>query len=204
MYLLQPSTLLPCSRPALEGELACSQRSCPPSGACMCVWMRVQACAHALAHTFLVFWLGTRSKCSCKLEQILQRHLKRHCHAIAKEDLCSKLFTVTSAARHCAQISCVDPAIPCRYVELHMEQGPVLQDRGVALGPVLGIAGQSRLMVHIKGTQVRLNDGTIDHVAHAYIVPAYTPYCPMSRPESGLQELLAQWSNKMYPANLPG
>ena len=35
-----------------------------------------------------------------------------------------------------------------------MEQGPVLQERGVALGPVLGIAGQTRLAVNIKGIQV--------------------------------------------------
>lgn len=41
-----------------------------------------------------------------------------------------------------------------RYVEVHMEQGPVLQDRGVALAPVAAIAGQSRLALTLHGTQV--------------------------------------------------
>jgi hypothetical protein len=35
-----------------------------------------------------------------------------------------------------------------------MEQGPVLGARGFALGPVAAIAGQTRLAVHILGTQV--------------------------------------------------
>lgn len=36
-----------------------------------------------------------------------------------------------------------------------MEQGPVLQARGRALAPVAGIAGQSRVAVRLKGSQVR-------------------------------------------------
>jgi hypothetical protein len=42
-----------------------------------------------------------------------------------------------------------------RYVEVHMEQGPVLEDLGLPLAPVMAIAGQTRLMVSIAGSQVR-------------------------------------------------
>ena len=44
----------------------------------------------------------------------------------------------------------------CRYVEIHMEQGPVLESRGYAVGPVAAIAGQTRLSVSVEGTQVSL------------------------------------------------
>ncbi|BDA45622.1 probable allantoate deiminase [Coccomyxa sp. Obi] len=40
-----------------------------------------------------------------------------------------------------------------QYVEVHMEQGPVLEKRGYALGPVAAIAGQTRLAASIIGTQ---------------------------------------------------
>ncbi|CAK0782730.1 hypothetical protein CVIRNUC_005925 [Coccomyxa viridis] len=39
------------------------------------------------------------------------------------------------------------------YVEIHMEQGPVLESRGYAVGPVAAIAGQTRLSVSVEGTQ---------------------------------------------------
>ena len=42
----------------------------------------------------------------------------------------------------------------CRYVEVHMEQGPVLDDLGVPLAPVSAIAGQTRLFVSVAGSQV--------------------------------------------------
>jgi len=37
------------------------------------------------------------------------------------------------------------------YLELHIEQGPVLEHLGVPLGVVEGIAGQSRLVLHFEG-----------------------------------------------------
>ena len=37
-----------------------------------------------------------------------------------------------------------------------MEQGPVLESRGYAIGPVAAIAGQTRLAVSVEGTQVCL------------------------------------------------
>ncbi|SHG23652.1 allantoate deiminase [Kaistia soli DSM 19436] len=40
---------------------------------------------------------------------------------------------------------------PSAYIELHIEQGPVLEDRGVALGCVSGIAGALRAKVTVSG-----------------------------------------------------
>jgi allantoate deiminase len=37
------------------------------------------------------------------------------------------------------------------YVEVHMEQGPVLEDRGVPVGVVTGIAGATRVEVRFRG-----------------------------------------------------
>ena len=43
------------------------------------------------------------------------------------------------------------------YLEVHMEQGPVLETQGVPLGPVSAIAGQTRLLVSMSGTQVLIS-----------------------------------------------
>jgi hydantoinase/carbamoylase family amidase len=40
---------------------------------------------------------------------------------------------------------------PAGYVELHVEQGPVLEHRGVRLGVVSAIAGQARYEVEVRG-----------------------------------------------------
>lgn len=40
------------------------------------------------------------------------------------------------------------------YVEVHLEQGPVLEVAGQALGVVASIAGQTRLSVSMLGSQV--------------------------------------------------
>jgi N-carbamoyl-L-amino-acid hydrolase len=40
---------------------------------------------------------------------------------------------------------------PAAYVELHIEQGPVLENRGVRLGNVTAIAGQRRFEVEVTG-----------------------------------------------------
>ncbi|EFJ50254.1 hypothetical protein VOLCADRAFT_58608, partial [Volvox carteri f. nagariensis] len=47
----------------------------------------------------------------------------------------------------------LDPASISEYIEVHIEQGPVLEARGLPLGVVAGIAGQTRLWVHVNGTQ---------------------------------------------------
>ncbi|KAG2497115.1 hypothetical protein HYH03_004706 [Edaphochlamys debaryana] len=47
----------------------------------------------------------------------------------------------------------LDPTTVSEYVEVHIEQGPVLEARALPLGVVSGIAGQTRLLVHVNGTQ---------------------------------------------------
>jgi allantoate deiminase/N-carbamoyl-L-amino-acid hydrolase len=44
-----------------------------------------------------------------------------------------------------------DPAQLLGYVEVHIEQGPVLLDKGVPLGVVTAIAGSSRYLVELEG-----------------------------------------------------
>lgn len=46
-----------------------------------------------------------------------------------------------------------DPASIWGYVEVHIEQGPVLEYVGFPLGVVKGIAGQTRLKVVVRGSQ---------------------------------------------------
>jgi len=48
-----------------------------------------------------------------------------------------------------------------RYVEVHMEQGPVLEELGVPLAPVSAIAGQTRLSVSVYGNQVRISQNKL-------------------------------------------
>jgi hydantoinase/carbamoylase family amidase len=45
----------------------------------------------------------------------------------------------------------VETRAPSAYVELHIEQGPVLERRGVRLGNVTAIAGQRRFVVEVTG-----------------------------------------------------
>lgn len=46
-----------------------------------------------------------------------------------------------------------DPQSVWGYIEVHIEQGPVLEGHDVPLGVVVGIAGQTRLKVTVKGSQ---------------------------------------------------
>ncbi|EYU43647.1 hypothetical protein ABFS82_13G192300 [Erythranthe guttata] len=46
-----------------------------------------------------------------------------------------------------------DPDSVFGYIEVHIEQGPVLETVGLPLGLVKGIAGQTRLRVTVKGSQ---------------------------------------------------
>ncbi|XP_062161510.1 allantoate deiminase 2 [Alnus glutinosa] len=46
-----------------------------------------------------------------------------------------------------------DPGSVWGYVEVHIEQGPVLERLGFPLGVVRGIAGQTRLKVTVRGSQ---------------------------------------------------
>ena len=53
----------------------------------------------------------------------------------------------------------------CRYVEVHMEQGPILEAGGEPLGVVAGIAGQTRLFVMLHGTQVSLTAAKVHDIS---------------------------------------
>ncbi|OVA15698.1 Peptidase M20 [Macleaya cordata] len=46
-----------------------------------------------------------------------------------------------------------DPRSVWGYIEVHIEQGPVLESLGLPLGVVKGIAGQTRLKVTVRGSQ---------------------------------------------------
>ncbi len=46
-----------------------------------------------------------------------------------------------------------DPASIAAYVEVHIEQGPVLLDEGICLGVVTAIAGGTRLAVRVSGSK---------------------------------------------------
>ena len=52
--------------------------------------------------------------------------------------------TISSAARRAEEV--------LAYLELHIEQGPVLEAEGLAVGAVTAIAGATRLVVQIDGT----------------------------------------------------
>ncbi|KAM4097964.1 hypothetical protein ACJW30_07G041000 [Castanea mollissima] len=62
-----------------------------------------------------------------------------------------------------------DPGSVWGYIEVHIEQGPVLEWPGFPLGVVKGIAGQTRLKVTVKGSQ-----------GHAGTVPMYMRQDPMA------------------------
>ena len=46
---------------------------------------------------------------------------------------------------------CPAPAFPHCFVELHIEQGPILEDEGVEIGVVTGVQGISWTEVTITG-----------------------------------------------------
>jgi allantoate deiminase len=56
----------------------------------------------------------------------------------------SNLFEIPSVSRRQAEV--------LGYVELHIEQGPVLEAEGLPVGVVTAIAGASRLMAEVTGT----------------------------------------------------
>ena len=60
---------------------------------------------------------------------------------------------LTDAGRDVAAIPGIarDPATLLGYVEVHIEQGPVLLQRGLPLGVVTAIAGSSRFLIELRG-----------------------------------------------------
>ena len=74
----------------------------------------------------------------------------------------------------------LDPASIAGYVEVHLEQGPVLESSGRAVGVVRGIAGQSRLVLTLHGEQ-----------GHAGTVPMRLRRDPLA----GAAEIMAKIEN---------
>ncbi|XP_044497116.1 allantoate deiminase 2 isoform X3 [Mangifera indica] len=68
----------------------------------------------------------------------VQDALKKHSIDIAEESLSLLKY---------------DPSSVWGYIEVHIEQGPVLEYVGFPLGVVKGIAGQTRLKVTVRGSQ---------------------------------------------------
>ncbi|GFR47399.1 hypothetical protein Agub_g9116 [Astrephomene gubernaculifera] len=87
----------------------------------------------------------------------------------------------------------LNPALIAEYVEVHIEQGPVLESKGLPLGVVVGIAGQTRLWVHVNGTQGHA--GTVPMAgrrdaltAAAEIVLAIESMCNKTQLEGGVRQ----------------
>jgi hypothetical protein len=67
----------------------------------------------------------------------------------------SSLWTVVQRLKKSIALLHPFPPQIKAYLEVHIEQGPVLQAAGRRLGTVAAIAGQSRLQAEIWGEQVR-------------------------------------------------
>lgn len=60
--------------------------------------------------------------------------------------------SIETTEKHLLQLKYA-PASVWGYVEIHIEQGPVLERAGLPIGVVKGIAGQTRLKVTVRGSQ---------------------------------------------------
>ncbi|KAG5011882.1 hypothetical protein AAZX31_09G049800 [Glycine max] len=81
---------------------------------------------------------GTTLEISDKREVMIKDFLKENSIDITEESLLKLKY---------------DPKSVWGYVEVHIEQGPVLEQVGFPLGVVKGIAGQTRLKVTVRGSQ---------------------------------------------------
>ncbi|KAG4946385.1 hypothetical protein JHK87_042392 [Glycine soja] len=81
---------------------------------------------------------GTTLEISDKREVMIKDFLKENSMDITEESLLKLKY---------------DPKSIWGYVEVHIEQGPVLEQVGFPLGVVKGIAGQTRLKVTVRGSQ---------------------------------------------------
>ena len=74
------------------------------------------------------------------------------------------------------------PAAPHAFVELHIEQGPVLEDEGITIGAVTGVQGISWTELTITGQSAHAGT-TPMRLRHdaGYVAAAITPGCAQSR-----------------------
>ncbi|PNW73987.1 hypothetical protein CHLRE_13g580700v5 [Chlamydomonas reinhardtii] len=87
----------------------------------------------------------------------------------------------------------LDAASIAEYVEVHIEQGPVLEARDLPLGVVAGIAGQTRLWVTVNGTQghagtVPMRGRRDSLAAAAELVTALEALCNADPASGGVSE----------------
>ena len=71
---------------------------------------------------------------------------------------------LAQAGHDAANIAAIarDPALLLGFVEVHIEQGPVLLERGLPLGVVSAIAGSSRYIVELRGVASHAGTTPID------------------------------------------
>ena len=100
--------------------------------------------------------------------------------------------------------------VPRSYVELHIEQGPVLEDEGVTIGVVTGVQGISWIELTIEGqsahagtTPMRLRHDPM--VVAAGVIRAMREICPRTRRGPGVHRRSARClpeSDQRVPSNV--
>ncbi|KAJ9505145.1 hypothetical protein QJQ45_023734 [Haematococcus lacustris] len=98
--------------------------------------------------------LAARDSGGATLQQVLQQHSGLDYPILMAAGM--EAAAAAAAGQVAAEVDglALPPASLRGYVEVHMEQGPVLERRQVALGVVSAIAGQTRAWLVINGTQV--------------------------------------------------
>jgi len=78
-------------------------------------------------------------------------------------------------------LAAYEPASVIGFIEPHIEQGPVLERAGVAVGVVTQIVGQSRLVVHFRGEA--------GHAGTTPMIPRKDALVPAARLVAAVQEI---------------
>jgi allantoate deiminase len=78
-------------------------------------------------------------------------------------------------------LAAYDPVSVIGFIEPHIEQGPVLERAGVAVGVVTQIVGQSRLVVHFRGEA--------GHAGTTPMIPRKDALVPAARLVAAVQEI---------------
>ena len=78
-------------------------------------------------------------------------------------------------------LAAYEPASVIGFIEPHIEQGPVLERAGVAVGVVTRIVGQSRLVVHFRGEA--------GHAGTTPMIPRKDALVPAARLVAAVQEI---------------
>ncbi|KAG2452345.1 hypothetical protein HYH02_003369 [Chlamydomonas schloesseri] len=105
--------------------------------------------SRAVAGTLLLYdMLQSKDKAGATLEQVLREE-----GGVSGPSSSSNSGSSSSSVEEVVAGLALDAEYIAEYVEVHIEQGPVLEARDLPLGVVAGIAGQTRLWVTVNGTQ---------------------------------------------------